>query len=151
MLNDPRLRAWADPLLRRIGLYSAYEITEQEYIGKTGPHVRAWLEREYDRSPRLLGVSLEAAKYHWRTGDVHDVSVRKIDAENPRKQYHVHGWEIRDRVYALASHHEYRPDLRLLGGETPADAVERLRTHFCPSWGSDYFRGKAPDDLLCKL
>lgn len=152
MLTNPHLRAWADPYLRRVGLYSAYQLSREEYIGKAGRHIRDWLEREYDTPRTVAGVPLEAAKYHWQTGQVHDFSVRKVDRAAPRHQWHIHGFDIADNgIYSLASHYELRPDLRVLDGEDIGDAVARLRTHYSPQWGADYLRGEAPAGLLAKV
>jgi hypothetical protein len=76
---------------------------------------------------------------------VHDVSLRKVDPDNSRKQYHVHLWHIENNKYwKIASHYEYRPDFTRVGDESTSDMIARLRTHYRPEWDSDdYIRGKA--------
>jgi len=157
-----------DPYLRRVNLYSAYTLDEMEFVGsveintsnifKDAKDLRPPFVMEhdfyntltangYETSPTFVGITLEAAKIHPKTGDVHDVSLRKVDPENTQKQYHLHYWlESVEEGYEaqLFSHHEYRPDIRILEGETLADAIERLRTHFKPDWStSEYQQGKA--------
>jgi hypothetical protein len=163
----PELLKAIDPYLRRVGLYSAYTLDEKEFVGSVGidtSNVFKKLEDRrppfvmehdfyntltangYETSPTFAGITLEAAKIHPKTGDVHDVSLRKVDPENNQKQYHLHYWlESVEEGYEaqLFSHHEYRPDVRILDGETLSEAIERLKTHYRPEWGESYIRGKA--------
>lgn len=138
-----------DPLVRRFGLYTSYKISKDEYVGQiASDSPRNDLEAiGYEPSPTVGGVPLQAAKTHHETGDVHDLSLRKVDPENERMQYHVHVWD--DEVY---SHHEYRPDFQRVADESHTDRIERLKTHYRPEWDTDeYTRGKACDELLSAL
>ena len=164
----PELLKAIDPIARRVGLYTSYELSGKEYVGSVEintsnvfkdakdlrpPFVmehdlyRTLTTNGYETSPTFAGITLEAAKIHPESGRVHDVSLRKVDPENNQKQYHLHYWlESVEEGYEaeLFSHHEYRPDLKILEGETLADAIERLRTHYRPEWDTDeYVRGKA--------
>jgi len=143
---NPELLKAIDPLARKVGLYTSYELSEMEFVG----HADGWNIKEilkqngYEKPPTFLSVQLQAAKLHPKHNVVHDWSFRKVDPENERKQYHIHAWDVPSVQKAeLASHYEFRPDLKVLEGETLADAIERLRTHYRPSWGESYIRGKA--------
>jgi len=132
----------ADPLLRKIGLYSSYQLSPEEYVGDLQV---GWLEtlqaNGYEDSPTFLGITLEAAKTHPQTGNVHDVSLRKVDPNNPWRQYHIHVWSIEGETECF-SHFEYRPDFAILPGESLQEVKHRLQTHFRPE-GNEYIRGKA--------
>ena len=157
------LRARLDPHARRLTngrLYLAYTL-RGERVG-TAPDflsirdVRECLQsRGYERSPSVGSVPLEAAKRHPDTGATHDLALRKvgeagddrhaaaIKADDPsHTQFHVHGFERGGRV-ELHSHFEWRPDARVLDGERPADAYNRLRSHYRPGsyGGGAYLRG----------
>lgn len=154
---NPELLKAIDPIVRKVGLYTSYELHESEFVGEVPyaiPGIQYYLpENGYEKPPTFLGVPLQAAKLHPETGDVHDWSYRKVDPENNRKQYHIHGWEhnIKDpteKYHEIASHWEYRPDVCRVAGETIGEAIERLRTHFKPDWGtSEYQQGKMDDSL----
>lgn len=144
-----------DPIARKLGFYSAYELSSEEYLGEIKTidddgygYLKYALTSEmgYEKSPKLMGIRLEAAKIspHWAT--VHDYSYRKVDPENPRWQWHIHVWEnsAHSEIY---SHYEYRPDVTLIDGESVSEAIERLRTHYRPSWGEDYLKGEMCDDV----
>ena len=142
-------KAKLDPLARKLGFYTAYELDEREYIGRIDKrlsYVTGYLEqRGYETSPTLFGISLEAAKYHPETGDVHDASYRKVDSDNPHKQYHIHLWQG-DGDTEIYSHYEYRPDVALVADELPSDAYDRLMTHYRPSYADgEYKMGVACD------
>ena len=166
------LRARFDPHARRLTgdrLYLAYTL-RGEHVG-TVPEflslneVREWLQsRGYERSPSVAGVPLEAAKRHPETGATHDLALRKvgeagddrhaaaIHAGDPRHtQFHVHGFE-RDGRVELHSHFEWRPDARVLDGERPADAYNRLRSHYRPgSYGDGAYLRRVHDDAVATL
>ena len=157
------LRVRLDPHARRLTdgrLYLAYTL-RGERVG-TAPDflsirdVRECLQsRGYERSPSVGPIPLEAAKRHSETGATHDLALRKVgeagddrhaaaiqaDAPN-HTQFHVHGFE-RDGRVELHSHFEWRPDARVLDGERPADAYNRLRSHYRPGsyGGGAYLRG----------
>lgn len=134
-----------DPLARRFGAYTAYQLHPEEFVGRM-PHDRPsfelW-EQGYEPNP------LSAAKYHPATRAIDDSSWRRVDEENHRWQWHVHVWAADDEV-ELFSHYEYRPDPRLLDGESRGDMHQRLRDHLYPNWDinhdsdeANYFLGKA--------
>ena len=166
------LRARLDPHARRLTngrLYLAYTL-RGERVG-TAPDflsirdVRECLQsRGYERSPSVGPIPLEAAKRHPETGETHDLALRKvgeagddrhaaaIKADDPRHtQFHVHGFE-RDGRVELHSHFEWRPDARVLDGERPADAYNRLRSHYRPgSYGGGAYLRRVHDDAVATL
>ena len=166
-MNPEMLKA-IDPVARLLGFYTSYELHESEFVGTVeidtsnvfndpenmNPpfvmehdlyHYLEWIG--YERNPTFMGLSLVAAKQHPETGRVHDVSLRKVDPENERRQYHLHYWVDRHSAQ-IAVHWEYRPDFEILEGETLGEAVERLRTHYRPDWSTDeYQKGKACEKL----
>lgn len=146
----PRTKLLLDDVARRFGFYTAYELDSDEWVGTVeGMHVAERLrQRGYEASPSVAGITLEAAKLHPDTGNVHDVSLRKVDPDNPRKQYHIHMWrDSTPQAIRLSgeifSHYEFRPDFERVGDESYGDMIERLRTHYRPEWGETYIRGKA--------
>lgn len=155
---NPELLKRLDPIARRFGMYTSYVLDESEFVGTVPyaiPGAHWYLTKNgYEMPPTFFGIRLQAAKKHPKTGEVHNWSYRKVDPENPRKQFHIHGWE---RDYGkgpteaydeIASHREFRPDVRVLEGETLRDAKNRLQTHYAPDWGtSEYEQGKMCDDL----
>ena len=143
--TQTKVMAAVDPIARRLGYYTAYELDKLEYIGyredvATGTR-NELLNNGYERSPTIAGIRLQAAKKHPETGEIHEYSLRKVDPNDNRRQYHVHLWG--GGVTSIYSHHEFRPDLRVLEGESLEDAKERLQTHYRPEWGETYIRGKA--------
>ena len=143
-----KLLVKADPIARRFGFYTAYEIPEKEYVGSAwfplGVHdVRKYLLNNGYEELKLL----EAAKFHPKTGDVHTYSARKVDSEIPRWQYHAHVWNRDGDNIEVFSHYELRPDLRRINGESWNQMYDRLREHYRPDWGETYIRGKACDDV----
>jgi hypothetical protein len=147
-----------DPIARRIGLYTSYTLDEAEYIGKAQyalPGIqRPLLDGGYETPPTFMGIPLAAAKEHPETGQVHDWTYRTVDEDNPRMQYHVHGFH-RDyqkgpeHAYEeIYSHYEFRPDFKPVGEETTSEMIERLRTHYRPDYtNGEYIQGKADPTL----
>lgn len=145
----PRTKLLLDDVARRVGFYTAYELDSEEWVGIVlGMDIESRLrQRGYEASPSIAGITLEAAKLHPDTGTVHDVSLRKVDPDKPRKQWHVHLYMEPDNTYGTVteafSHYEFRPDFTRVGDESYGDMIERLRTHYRPEWGETYIRGKA--------
>jgi len=138
-----------DPLARRFGFYLSYELSQDEYIGTVShaQDVRDYLRNHgYESSPRFLGVKLESAKTHHRTGETHWLSRRKVDPESPRWQWHIHGFLMDTGEIEIYSHYEMRPDATILEGESLSDAKQRLSTHYRPE-GDEYLKGVADDTL----
>ena len=168
---NPELLKRLDPIARRFGFYLSYTLDESEFIGETDidtanvfnepenmnpPFVMEhdlyqyleWIG--YEQNATFAGISLVAAKQHPKTGRVHDVSMRKIDPENERKQYHLHYWLERSGgvdTVQIASHREYRPDFKRVADESYSEMYDRLRTHYRPEYGEDYERGVMCDEL----
>jgi len=132
------------PTLDRLmpgGFYAAYQLDAAEFVArvpKRPARVRVNLtQRGYERTSFL-----SAAKYHPRLDDRVDVgSLRRVDPEDPRRQYHVHLFDGGTAGTSIYSHLEYRPDLRPVAGETVREAVDRLREHYKPEWGSTWGDG----------
>lgn len=134
-----------NPLARKVGLYTSYELDPKELIGtaRAADIEAKFREMGYENPPTMFGIPLSAAKTHPDNQTVHDLSLRKVDLLRPRWQWHIHVW---DRVteFEVYSHYEMRPDMRLLDGESLTDCRNRLQTHFSPSWDTDeYLRGVA--------
>ena len=155
-MNKELLKA-IDPIARRFGFYTSYTLSESEFVGTAPyalPGTHWYLQKNgYEDNPTFMGITLEAAKTHPKTGKVHDWSYRKVDPENPRKQFHIHGWK-RDyekgpeHAYdEIASHREYRPDFKRVSDESYSEMYDRLRTHYRPEYGTDYERGEMCDEL----
>lgn len=158
-----RLLAAVDPTARRLGKYTAYQISRNEYVTTaqtTLKNARIALE--------TLGYtpnSLAAAKTH---PDPHravaHASYRKVPDKYPiafrgdaaprivndyrpeQCQYHVHLWPVVDGV-ELYGHYEVRPDLRPVGGEGIRAAYRRAREHYRPETGETYLMGVTDVDL----
>jgi len=129
-----------DRVLRPFGLYAAYALNKAEFVTfrKETPASavsRVLTANGYER----LGL-LSAAKRKPATNIYDSGSYRRVDPENPRRQYHVHLFDglLGTAVY---SHYEYRPDLRPVAGESLREMVGRLREHYRPSWGSEWGDG----------
>lgn len=138
-----------DPVARKLGGYLAYTISEREFIGRASKQSVKKLEFfGWEEPPTAFGIPLEAAKKHPETGGVHTHSLRKVNQSNPRWQYHLHAWSVNGETYSLACHEELRPDFTVIEGETVADAKNRLERHFRPTYNTDYFQGKAPNEVI---
>ena len=132
-----------DPLARRLGHYTAYQLDEREYVGTYEGDIRSVL-----REIGYVRYNLAALKYHWNESDnADDGSFRKVDPENPRWQWHVHIWRVDGHSWAVASHYEYRSDIIPVSDETPSEAIERVRLHYRPTWGENYLLGETCDEL----
>lgn len=144
-----RVRGALDPLARLVGLYTAYKVSDAEYIGSTnrfnGLHgARLYLEiRENEYEPQYLS----AAKRHPGTNQLHDLSYRRIPSKHPPEaidteignryrpgqcQFHVHVFAVGDRLQWF-SHYETRPSAGL--------------EHYRPSIGETYLRGVTDLDI----
>lgn len=147
----PRTKLLLDNVARKFGFYTAYELDSEEYVGTVQGMwtVQRLMQRGYEKPPTFAGVSLQAAKLHPDSGDVHDISLRKVDPDNPRKQWHIHLYHTGPTMFVeheeleIFSHYEFRPDFQRVGDESYGDMIERLRTHYRPEWGETYIRGKA--------
>lgn len=143
-----------DPIARQFGKYTAYRLSSEEFVGY---HPR---DGVLD-SLRSLGYEmnlLSAAKYHPETGDLDEWSIRRVDPDHPRWQWHVHVWERSNDRAEVFSHYEYRPDPIPIDGEGMADMQDRLREHYNPTWdrnASDeeatYFLGEACNRVIDQI
>lgn len=122
--------------------YAAYQLGRAEHVD-TVPRDPFTVRHDlfalggYERTSVL-----SAAKYHPRDADRVDVaSLRRVDPADPRRQYHVHLFDEGTAGTSICSHLEYRPDLRPVGDESIGEAVDRLREHYSPSWGSGWGDG----------
>lgn len=132
-----------DRLLNPSGGYASYKLAKGEFIGtlsagRAKPHLKA----QGYQPVRLLS----ALKYHPETGEKDVGSLRKVDPNRERWQYHIHLFRSAGQV-EVYSHHEYRPDLRRVGDETHEERVERLREHYNPTLGETYIRGATELEL----
>lgn len=134
------LRARLDPHARRLSggrLYLAYQLRGEHVatVDSDLKGVEIFLRGNgYERSPSVGPVPLEAAKRRHDGDRTHDLSLRRVDPQNERRQFHVHLWADGDGV-DVHSHLEYRPDLKRVAGESWREAYDRLREHYRPSWG----------------
>lgn len=139
-----------DPVARRVGQYTAYQLSDAELVGSVATR-RATVRR------RLLEAGYTparkaAAKRHPDDRDRIDAgSLRRVPADHPDVsapltrewrpvdcQYHVHLFPGPDGDVEVYSHYEVRPDFLV-----PEPDVERLRIHYRPEWGEQYLRGVA--------
>jgi len=144
-----------NPLAQRFGFYTSYELDSRELVGTTSDHTLFSIEarlrsRGYESPPTVAGIPLSAVKTHPEDGTSHELTLRKVDPDNPRKQWHVHLWE-RDGVVELYSHYEFMPDLNRVAGETHAERMDRLQEHYRPDYGSTYRMGVADSSAKCLL
>lgn len=148
-----RLRAAVDPIVRPYHLYTAYPLGSPEYVGTVLGSVddvrQLLVEAGYE--PQYLS----AAKEHPETGQLHDLSYRRVPDEHPEEaegtavgtwrpidcQYHFHAFATADGVDGF-SHYELRPDFW-----SPEFDVERLEIHYHPTYDDDYLRGVTDLDL----
>jgi len=144
-----RLRAAVDPFTRKtFGLYAAYPLTSQEYIGTVKrADIDALADKGYEPE------RLSAAKRHPSSGRLHVASLRRVPSAHPSAaegtalasylsnqcQYHVHAFPTdADGFYDCFSHYELRPDLRPVAGETWSEAFDRMAAHYRPTWDRPY-------------
>lgn len=134
------LRAALDPLARAYGYYMAYTIGHDEYVGALGDGYTLRDARKYLRQNDYEPQYLSAAKRLPVTGELHDLSYRRVPTAHPDEwsdprfapeecQYHVHVWQS-DGGPLFFSHYETRPD-------RVGTAVE----HYRPTPGRTYLRG----------
>lgn len=137
--------AVVDPIARIFGKYTAYRLASEEFVGTASAEngEAELVESGYEANP------LSAAKYHPETGAVDDRSLRRVDPDNPRWQWHVHLW-TEDDATEVFSHYEYRPDFSPIGDESFAEMAQRVRVHYNPKWDmyhdddeATYFLGRA--------
>ena len=135
----------AYPALDRLmpgDFYAAYQLDEAEIVATVPKPPRVVRRDLVDGGPYERTSLLSAAKYHPREGDRVDVaSLRRVDPDDARRQFHVHLFDEGAGETLICSHLEYRPDLRPVGGERLPEAVDRLREHYKPSWGSRWGDG----------
>lgn len=138
-----RLLVSLNPIISQLGMYTAYQLNAAEFVGQAERGTLEFRASGYERNP------LSAAKLHPETGEVDQASWRRIDPDNPRWQWHVHTWTD-ETTTEVFSHYEYRPDLLILGEETPSEMFDRLEMHYNPKWDTNhdaaeatYFLGKA--------
>lgn len=142
------LKAELDSFTRPFGIYLAYQLDHSEYVGRgwfpAGLHdLYVYLTESNEYEP----THFEAAKYHPDTGDLHELSLRRIDACNPRWQWHIHCWSLPDRTgsFELYSHYELRPDPFPIDKESITTMINRLQEHYRPTYGETYRQGEHCD------
>jgi len=144
-----KLKKRLNPVAQKAGLYLAYELDKDEYVGEIEHGLAIELpKRGYESPPDVGGVQLTAAKLHPETGEVHDETLRKVDGNNPRWQWHIHLWDRMDS-YEIFSHYEMCPDMKRIDGEDKAEMIGRLQIHYRPS--GDEYREGYKDHVVAKL
>ena len=136
--NIRRLIGRLDPYTRKVGYYTAYSLSESEYITTVE-----------SIEPTELGYevnNLSAVKTHWDTGNQDIGSYRKVDPKSPKWQFHIHTFATSAGI-DVTSHYELRPDFRLLEGESIGDAKNRLERHYRPQ-KDEYLEGVACEEIL---
>lgn len=143
-----QLRAAVDPFTRRtLGLYSAYSLTSEEYIGtahRSFPDLKATLE-----AAGYTPQKLSAAKRHPESGKLHLLSMRRVPDLHPfdpilgtglkewdgnQCQFHLHAFATDvSGFYDIFMHYELRPDFF-----RPTFNPERLREHYRPQYDFDH-------------
>jgi len=140
------LRRLVNPVARAAGFYTAYTLDPREKVGTLPLSPIEWSAYGYTTNPSLLGVPLAAAKIHPETDNTHDISLRKVDPQNKRKQWHIHVFKQGTKMEVF-SHYEFRPDLNPVGDEGFGEMKERLKTHYRPEYGSEYRLGVVDPEL----
>jgi len=151
-------------------LYTAYELSDEEYIGTFG--VNAFTaggklaKAGYGLLPTIFGIHLSAAKRHPETGKLHDVTRRKVpqsqaeiartdeltrgtdlaDYDHERLQYHAHLFDTPDGTDVF-SHLELRSDPYPVVGETWSEAIGRLMIHYSPTYDQTLLEGASEPKL----
>lgn len=123
----------ADRYAQAVGHYAAYRLDEREYVGTVVEIADAEGVADLLEDYGYEFSGLAALKYHPETGAPDDASLRKVDPDRPRWQWHLHLFETADGV-EVYSHYEYRPDLRPVAGESLRECFDRLREHYRPTW-----------------
>jgi len=137
-----RLRAAVDPVTRKtLGLYAAYSLTSEEYIGT----VKTDTFTPEGFSPERLS----AAKRHPESGRLHVASLTRTPDEHPdaalgtglveydpgQTQFHVHAFNTDVTGFLdVFSHYELRPTLRPVADENWGEAISRMAAHYRPTW-----------------
>ena len=144
-----QLKKRLNPVAQKVGLYTAYRLDKSERIGVVNKLPMPWhdtidylTQNGYETPPKVAGVTLTATKLNPDTGSVHDKTYRKVDADNPRWQWHIHLWKM-NGLPVIYSHYEMRPDFKRIDGEDTAEMIGRLKIHYRPEYGTDYYQGKA--------
>jgi len=140
------LRRLLNPVANRLGFYTAYTLDRRERVGTLPVSPLEWSAYGYTTNPSLLGVPLSAAKIHPETNKTHDISLRKVDPQNKRKQWHIHVFKQGTKMEVF-SHYEFRPDPTTVGDEDIVEMKQRLKTHYRPEWGDEYRMGVVDSDL----
>jgi hypothetical protein len=146
-----RLRGALNPALPD-GWYTAYDLGAAEHVATTRLSVPAL--RETLRMGGYERQRLSAAKRHPQTGQLHDLSMRRVPDEHPDAvrgtritawparacQFHVHAFRLDTDTLGpvtwVGSHYELRPDFF-----RPRPSVQRLHEHYKPEYGQTYHRG----------
>jgi len=146
-----QLKKRLNPVAQKYGYYTAYELDAKEFVGDAPnkpPFHRWFVNAGYESPPKVMGVQLSATKLHPDTGEVHDFTIRRVDPDNPRWQWHVHLWYMQGET-EIYSHYEMRPDMRRIDGEDKAEMIGRLKIHYRPS--GDEYREGYKDHVVAKL
>lgn len=136
-----------DPVARRFGVYTAYRLSAKEYLGAVLFPLELRDARDYLRANDYEPHALAATKRHPETGQLHDLSYRRVPTEHPDAvensaiadydpqdcQYHVHCW-VTKRGVEFFSHYELRP-------------LKAPFEHYRPRYGSTYHRGVTDLDI----
>jgi len=147
-----QLKKRLNPVAQKVGLYTAYALDKTEFVGVVADPWKTQAELEqrgYESPPNIMGVQLTAAKTHPHWDRVHDLTLRRIDPDNRRWQWHIHMWlrggdnKRQAHHYEIFSHYEMRPDFKRIDGEDTAEMLGRLQIHYKPTWGDTYLLGKA--------
>ena len=156
MLTQTQREKWLptiDKYAQKIGQYAAYRLSQDEYIGTMEHSDQA---EETIKAQGYEYSGLAALKYHPVTGKADNGSYRKVLTDYPvwlskssplrdfdpnELQYHVHLWE-REYGVEVFSHFEVVPDL-----STPKPSLKRNKTHYRPTHGETYLRGKSCKEI----
>lgn len=126
-----------DAVLQPFGGYATYELNEAEFvttIADVGPDsvARMLQLNNYERMSLLAALKKEPGGPRYDSA-----SLRRVDPDHPRRQWHVHLFDG-PRAVGVYSHYEYRPDLTRVADESVREAVARLREHYKPTWGREW-------------
>lgn len=132
------LRAWCPQQTREAVLPHADRVTHGDRVMSTlYGEERVGTATDVDDLQKQLAEigysvnTLAALKRNPETGETDDASLRLVDDENPRWQWHVHLFKTGEKT-DIYIHYEVRPDPVPIAGESWEDVTDRLDVHYAP-------------------
>lgn len=140
-----RVRQWTADALEGIlpeTMYAQYRLDDAEFVGRLDGSLE-----EAEASLEGAGYAYQffaATKLHPDRDEPDQGSYRRLDPDDPAKQWHVHLWET-DSGVDVFSHYEYKPE-----PWNPWD-VERVSEHYRADYGRTYIEGQHSEGVKALL